>query len=375
MPFENLIDLYTSSDVALITPVRDGMNLVAKEYVATRTRKDGVLVLSEMAGASIEMSEALLINPYNFEEIADTLKQALEMPVKEQKDRMSNLQKRISRYSVEKWADEFMTALDSAQNVSQYIKAEKLNSHNQSKIISSLMHSQNTLLLLDYDGTLIDFTEQPEEAKPDNELFDLLAKVAQKPHVDICITSGRDKKVLDKWFSKTDYRLISNHGVFYRKNKIWSELEILKNDWMEDVIPILETFVDRTPGSSLEQKRFSVAWHYRNADLDMAEKRVIEINTVLTSLISNTDLTIMQGNKVLEIKSSKVNKGRAALQVLNEKDFDNIIAFGDDWTDEYMFEDLPQTAHTIKVGLKRTNAKYYLNKVEEVRAFLERLAG
>ena len=375
MPFENLIDLYTSSDVALITPVRDGMNLVAKEYVATRTQKDGVLVLSEMTGASIEMSEALLINPYNFEEIADTLKIALEMPIEEQKQRMTSLQKRISRYSVEKWAEEFMTALDSAQNVSQYIKAEKLTSDIQSKIITAFKQSQNTLLLLDYDGTLIDFANKPEQAKPDSELFDLLAKIAQKPQVEICITSGRDKEVLDEWFANTDYRLISNHGVFYRKNKIWSELEILKNDWMEDVIPVLETFVDRTPGTSLEQKRFSLAWHYRNADLEMAEKRVVEINTVLTSLISNTDLTIMQGNKVLEIKSSKVNKGNAALQVLREKDFDNIIAFGDNWTDEYMFEDLPVNAHTIKVGLKKTNAKSYLNRVEEVRAFLERLVG
>jgi len=374
MPFENLIDLYTSSDVALITPVRDGMNLVAKEYVATRTRKDGVLVLSEMAGASIEMSEALLINPYNFEEIADTLKLALEMPIEEQKSRMSKLQKRISRYSVEKWAKEFMTALNSAQNVSQYIQAEKLNEKNEAKVIEALNNSNHTLMLLDYDGTLVDYTSNPDEAEPDSELFDLLSKISGKHQVDICITSGRDKDILEEWFQNVDYRLISNHGAFYRKHGIWSELELLKNDWMEDIVPVLETFVDRTPGSNLEQKRFSLAWHYRNCDQEMAEKRVIEINTVLTSLISNTDLSILRGNKVLEIKSNKVNKGSAALQVLKEKDFDNIIALGDDWTDEYMFEDLPENAYTLKVGLKKTKAKYYLNRVEEVRAFLKRLA-
>ncbi|RRO16394.1 bifunctional alpha,alpha-trehalose-phosphate synthase (UDP-forming)/trehalose-phosphatase [Flavobacteriaceae bacterium 14752] len=375
MPFKNLIDLYTSSDVALITPVRDGMNLVAKEYVATRTQKDGVLVLSEMTGASIEMSEALLINPFNFEEIADTLKQALEMPVEEQRERMTGLQKRISRYSVEKWAEEFMNALDTAQNVSEYIKAEKLTAEKKSKIIKDINQSQSTLLLLDYDGTLVSFTKKPEEAKPDKELFKLLESIAENPKIEICIISGRDKETLGKWFAHTNYRLISDHGVFYRKNKEWKALEILKNDWMEDVIPILETFVDRTPQSSLEQKSFSVAWHYRNSDLEMAEKRVVEINTVLTSLISNTDLTIMHGNKVLEVKSSKANKGRAALNVLNEKKFDNIIALGDDWTDEYMFEDLPEYAHTIKVGLKKTSAKYYLNKVEEVRSFLNTLTN
>jgi len=116
MPFENLIDLYVSSDVALINPLRDGMNLVAKEFVASRVNQDGVLVLSEMAGAAKEMSEALLINPSNFEQIADTLKLALEMPVEEQKSRMNILQKRLKFHSVEKWAEDFLIALDDTRN-------------------------------------------------------------------------------------------------------------------------------------------------------------------------------------------------------------------------------------------------------------------
>jgi trehalose 6-phosphate synthase/phosphatase len=375
MPFENLIDLYTSSDVALITPVRDGMNLVAKEYVATRTRKDGVLVLSEMTGASKEMSEALLINPFNFEEIADTLKRALEMPKSEQEQRMGHLQKRVSRYSVEKWAEEFMMALDSAQNVSQYIQAERFTIEKQQSIINDTEKSKSTLLLLDYDGTLVDYSyKKSEDAKPDQELHDLLSKIARKTNIEICITSRREKEELQEFFKDTNYRLISDHGVYYRKDDNWIELESLKTDWMEDVIPVLETFVDRTPGASLEQKRFSLAWHYHNADIEMAEKRVVEINTVLTSFISNTDLTIMHGNNVIEVISSKVNKGTAASQVLKEKDFDNIIAFGDDWTDEYMFENLPEKACTVKVGLKKTNAKYYVKRVEEVRAFLKNLS-
>jgi len=374
MPFENLIDLYTSSDVALITPVRDGMNLVAKEYVATRTDQTGVLVLSEMTGASKEMGEALQINPFNFEEIADTLKKAIEMPKAEQKSRMLSLQKRISRYSVERWAEEFMTALDSSQNVSQYIQAERLDQKNQNKIKSSIKQSKATLMFLDYDGTLVEHSnEYTDDAKPDKELTNLLEDLSKMPNMEICITSGRDKDTLDQWFSNEKYRLISDHGVFYRKHNIWTELEVLNTDWMEDVIPVLETFVDRTPRSSLEQKQFSLVWHYRNVDVEMAEKRVVEINTVLTSFISNTDLTVMNGNKVLQIKSSKVNKGNAAVKVLNEKKFDNILSIGDNWTDEYMFEQLPEDTHTIKVGLKETNAKYYVKKVDEVRSFLKDL--
>jgi len=374
MPFENLIDLYTSSDVALITPVRDGMNLVAKEYVATRTQKDGVLVLSEMTGASKEMGEALQINPFNFEEIADTLKQALEMPKVEQKSRMSSLQKRISRYSVERWAEEFMTALDSSQNVSQYIQAERLNQNHQDNILKSIENSKATIIFLGYNGTLVDYTDKTENKKPDKALYQILSKVSQKPNVEICITSCSGNENLQKWFADTDYRLISDHGAFYRKHKIWTELEALKTDWMDDVIPVLENFVDRTPGSYLDINRFSLAWYYGGADIEMGEKRVTEINTVLTSLTSNTDLSVFHGKEVVEVKSTKVSKGYAALQVLKEKEFDNIIAIGDDWTDEYMFEDLPDEAHTIKVGIRKTNAKYYLNRVEEVRAFLNKLA-
>ncbi|CAN0605009.1 unnamed protein product, partial [Ectocarpus sp. 12 AP-2014] len=108
MPFENLIDLYTSCDIAWLTPIRDGMNLVAKEYIATRTDKTGVLILSEMAGSANEMNESLLINPNNFEQIADTLYQAINMPKAEQQQRNTVLQKRLARYNVEKWANDFM---------------------------------------------------------------------------------------------------------------------------------------------------------------------------------------------------------------------------------------------------------------------------
>src|SRR5690606_11686677 len=128
MPFDDLIDLYSLSDVALITPLRDGMNLVAKEYVATRVNKDGVLILSEMAGAAKEMNEALLINPNNFEQIANTLKRALEMPKDEQIRRNSILQKRLERYSVDKWAQEFMKSLHSTQKSKDVYVSKKMTS-------------------------------------------------------------------------------------------------------------------------------------------------------------------------------------------------------------------------------------------------------
>lgn len=374
LPFDNLIDLYTSSDVALITPVRDGMNLVAKEYIATRTRKDGVLVLSEMTGASKELNEALLINPFNYEEIADSIKQALEMPKEEQTKRIQALQERVSRYSVKKWANEFMSSLDQVHKVYHTIQAKKLDKKDIELFKSQINSKEQKLLFLDYDGTLVNFTKQPKDAKPDDELYSILETLNAKEKVKLVVISGRDKETLNQWFGHTPYTLVSDHGVSIRlEGKDWKTMERLKTDWMEDVLPVLETFVDRTPGTLIEKKKYSLAWHYRNTDVELAQKRLVEIKTVLMSFISNTDLTLLKGNKVIEIKSSKVNKGRACSNLVDQFPSEHIFAIGDDWTDEFMFEELPNKSQTIKVGVRKTKAKFYVNSVEDVRALLTTL--
>ncbi|SDB23484.1 trehalose 6-phosphate synthase /trehalose 6-phosphatase [Flavobacteriaceae bacterium MAR_2010_188] len=373
MPFENLIDLYTSSDVALITPIRDGMNLVAKEYVATRTDQDGVIILSEMAGASKEMNEALLINPNNFEEIADTIKLALEMPLEEQKKRMKIMQKRLSRYSVERWSQEFMNSLKNVKHIDETLVSEKLTHSLESEVLKRFKSAKRRLLLLDYDGTLVGFKDDPKDASPDEELYQLLDKLSAQENTDVVVISGRDQETFDGWFGDKNYNLVTDHGVWLKKGKKdWEPLERLKNDWMENIRPVLEAFVDRTPGTFIEEKKYSLAWHYRKVDPELAQRRVVELDTVLTSLISNNDLTVLKGNKVMEIKSSNVNKGRAAARLMTDTEYDFQFAIGDDWTDEFMFEELPDDAVTIKVGLKKTAAKYYIKSPMEVRQLLNK---
>jgi len=373
MPFENLIDLYTSSDIALVTPIRDGMNLVAKEYVATRVNQDGVLILSEMAGASNELDEAILINPNNFEELANALKNALEMPLEEQKKRMGILQKRLSRYTVEKWAKEFMKSLNSTLKEDTDNAVQKMNPANQDSMLNDYNKSQKRLLFLDYDGTLAGFKNNPQDAKPDAELITLLDQLNEKQNTDFVIVSGRDRETFEQWFNHKSYSLITDHGVWLKdKNEDWKMLERLKTDWMDNILPILESFVDRTPGTFIEKKKYSLAWHYRKADPELAMKRAMELNTVLTSMTSNNDLKVLKGNKVMEIKSSSVNKGRATSRWLTKGPYDFIFAIGDDWTDEYMFDELPNKAYTVKVGSKKTKARYYVKDTENVRELLSR---
>nr|WP_293294886.1 bifunctional alpha,alpha-trehalose-phosphate synthase (UDP-forming)/trehalose-phosphatase [Allomuricauda sp.] len=373
LPFESLIDLYTSSDIAWLTPLRDGMNLVAKEYIATRTDKSGVLILSEMAGSAYEMNEALLINPNNFEQQADTLKQAFNMPLEEQISRNTFLQKRLERYNVEVWANEFMSALQENRDLGKAFISEKMSSGILSSIQNEYEKSKKRILFLDYDGTLAGFHKDPQKASPDEELYQLLDALHNQENTTVFLISGRDKQTFGRWFLPKKYNMIVEHGVWISKNgDEFKMLEQVKGEWMGKIRPVLESFVDRTPGSFIEEKNYSLAWHYRNTDPDFGDKRATELNTVLRSLIGNDDISVLNGNKVMEIKNSNVNKGRAATRMLTEDDYDFVFAIGDDWTDEFMFQELPETAITVKVGLKKTHAKYHVENTTRVRQLLKR---
>ena len=371
VPFENLIDLYTSSDIAWLTPIRDGMNLVAKEFIAAKTDQTGVLILSEMAGAANEMNEALLINPNNFEEIADTIYQAINMPVEEQQARNTLLQKRLERYNVEKWANDFMTSLKSvpskgATNITLLLKGQVWDN-----MMSSYQISQKRLLFLDYDGTLTGFKNDPQRAEPDGHLLELLDRLSEPEENTLYLISGRDKETFQKWFGHKKYNMIVEHGVWISENgEEFRMMEQMKKDWMEKIRPVLESFVDRTPGTFIEEKNFSLAWHYRQTDPDFGNKRATELKTVLTSLIGTDNISIISGNKVVEIKSGNVNKGRACTQVLARGQYDFVFAIGDDTTDEYMFEELPDNTFTVKVGREKTNARFFVENNRKVRDLL-----
>ncbi|MAW94870.1 MULTISPECIES: bifunctional alpha,alpha-trehalose-phosphate synthase (UDP-forming)/trehalose-phosphatase [unclassified Leeuwenhoekiella] len=376
MPFENLIDLYTTCEVALLTPIRDGMNLVAKEYVATRSHGTGVLILSEMAGAAQEMSEAVIINPNNFEEIADALKQAIEMPEAEQVKRNKFLQKRLKRYNVEKWAEDFMHALYETTHKSDIVEAEHLQKDREDKMFEDYKKAEKRILFLDYDGTLRAFVNNPDDASPDDELIELVRKIESQENTEVVIISGRDRHTLGEWWQDVPITLIAEHGVWKRPiGGEWAVTEALKNDWMETVKPILEKFVDRTAGTFIEEKNYSLAWHYRNADPDLGEKRASELSTVLKELSANNELGVLDGNKVLEIKDSTIHKGKAATKHIFDKNYDFKFAIGDDWTDEYMFQDLPEDTYSVKVGLQKTAARFYVDDTDRVRDLLKRFAN
>jgi trehalose 6-phosphate synthase/phosphatase len=352
------------------------MNLVAKEFIASKTDQKGVLILSEMAGAVKEMSEALIINPNNFDEIAEALKTAMLMPAEEQVDRIGTIQKRLSRYNVSKWANDFVESLEKTQNQKQEREVNKITSAIEATLIENFRKAKKRILFLDYDGTLVGFKNKPEDAKPDDELYDILDRFAAQPGTEVVLISGRDKETFTWWFDNKNYGLIAEHGVWHKfPGEDWSILEPINCDWKEMIHPVLEFYVDRTPGSFIEEKNYSLVWHYRKVDPELGTMRAIELSDELTSLIANYNLDILEGSKVIEIKNSGINKGRGALHRLGNNHYDYIFAAGDDWTDEYLFEELPEKAVTIKIGIKKTKAQYNIETVDRFRKLLAELSG
>jgi len=370
--FHALSALYSSAQVAMITPLRDGMNLVCKEFIASKLDKRGVLILSEMAGSAKELSEAILINPNNIRQIVAALKQALEMPEEEQIARNEEMQSKLKRYNIHRWVQVFMQQLDEIKQRQQDLNMRLVTDKMQVKLVEKYAKAQKRVLFLDYDGTLKPFVNNPKKAKPDAELIEILSALCKDERNEVVVISGRDREALESWLGNLSLHMIAEHGVWIKdKGGEWSTIEELEKSWKEELRHILELYVDRTPGSFIEEKDYSLVWHYRKADTEFGELRSRELLSNVNYLIANLDLQTMEGNKVIEIKHRAVNKGRAAKKWLGKGNYDFVIALGDDVTDEDTFISMPEDAFTIKVGLTASAAKLNIKSAEDVRHLLK----
>ncbi|HNR18501.1 MAG TPA: bifunctional alpha,alpha-trehalose-phosphate synthase (UDP-forming)/trehalose-phosphatase [Bacteroidia bacterium] len=377
LSFAELIALYESSAVALVTPLRDGMNLIAKEFIAARLPKRGVLILSEMAGAAAELAEAIVINPTNIEEISIALVQALQTGEQEQELRLATMQQRLKNYTVFKWADDFLVTLDKIKKKQNRLNANLLNDYTKKKIVTEFKKAKARTLFLDYDGTLVPTINHPPDAAPGKELLSILEKLAGEPNTDIIVISGRDREPLDRWLGHLPINFIAEHGTRLRtKNKKWQLLKPIRKNWIKKIVPVVEMYAEKLPGSFVEVKEFSVVFHYRKSDFDFADLRVKELINHLVTFTTNMDVQIQQGNFIVELRNAGVEKGVAAMHWLNQpkRKTDFIIAIGDDATDEDLFRVMPENAHTIRVGFSPTYAKHSVAGPNDVLKLLTTLA-
>jgi trehalose 6-phosphate synthase/phosphatase len=369
-----LVALYKLADVCWVGSLRDGMNLVAKEYVACKADGEGVLVLSEFAGAAAEMGEALLINPFDEDRTASAVERALSLDESERRYRMKVLHSRVLRNDVFKWGDRFLTLLQEA------VAARGRYADTQPKrllpaaVHAAYMRASRRLLILDYDGTLAPLADQPKLAGPPGAVVRLLAGLAADPHNCVALTSGRQAESLDRWFGDVENMwLFAEHGAELKPPlSSWEPLRShAPTNWKSTVIPILEHFVDRTPGSFIEEKQYTVVWHYRMAEPEFGAWLANELVSMLEAMLAETELRAFRGKKIVEIRPVWVNKGEALERLLAaqpEPDF--LFAAGDDRADEDLFERLQDSAWTVHVGSGPTRAAYAVPDFESIRALL-----
>lgn len=375
IPFEELVAMYSLADIALVSPLRDGMNLVAKEYVAAKHDGKGVLILSEMAGAAVELSDALIINPNNTDEIASAIYHALIMPTKEQAKRIQLMQKKISLQTVNKWTSDFIYEWKKVVNKNKLLNNKYLSNKKIENLKRRYDKAQKRILILDYDGTLEGFKVDPMDVAPTPQLLKILQALCNDKRNHVYINSGRDRHTLDKWLSSVpNLSLVAEHGAAYKRNNKWYAA-VDKINWNDNIIKTLKEFSRKTPGSWIEKKETSIAWHYRNVDSWMGMLRAKSLMQALIPICSSENLQIMNGNKVLEVKPNEYSKGTAVQRLLAEDNYDFMLAMGDDVTDESMFSSMPPTAVTIKVGLISDKAKYCIYKQSDVLPFLTQLAN
>ena len=369
--FAALTTLYKEADIALITPLRDGMNLVAKEYIASKEdSKSGVIILSELAGAVDELNDgALTVNPQSRNDIEAALLQALEMSAEEQRQRMEIMQRKLKQYDVKHWAATFIQEQRSLKEKNTTMRTALMTEDSVKEVHQRYHEAGKRLLFIDYDGTLMDFNEDPQAVSPDEEVLSLLRELAADERNNVVINSGRDRTTLEKWLGGLDVEMAAEHGVWMKENGKWHLNPNVVDGWKPKVRELLENLVARTPGSFIEEKDYSLAWHYRSIDRELGQKRVREFRDMLSYLIQNQDLQVLEGNKVVEIKNAGVNKGKATSHWIQKDDWDFVLGIGDDATDEDIFTALPADGVSIKVGRDRTAAKYSISGVAGVRKF------
>ncbi len=372
--FTRVNALYRVADINFETPLRDGMNLIAKEYVAAQTRKSGILILSKTAGAAEELTDAILVNPTHHKSLVAALEQALTMQPKESKRRIILMQKVLSVTSPQEWANTFMNKLKEASQIAR-ISTYPCTPRVRSEIKAAYDTAKSPLFLFDYDGVLTPFFDKPEDARPSSQILTTVNNLANRKGAEVAIISGRKKADLEAWFGRLPVTLAAEHGAMMRTyGGKWELLAGPAEKWKAAIRPIMERFANLAPDTFVEEKSYSLVWHYRTATPYVAQKNLVQLRIALLSLAKKYKLGIYSGKKILEVKPPMINKGVVASRLIQQK-HDFILAFGDDYTDEHMFAILPKSAYSIKVGPGATEAQYRIKDTNKVAQLLAELTS
>ncbi len=373
-----LAGLYARAEVALVTPLRDGMNLVAKEYVASQVGAEpGVLVLSELAGAAEALQEAVMVNPFDIDGVAEATHAALAMPAVERRARMAALRDRVRELDVAAWADGFLAAAEAAAG-------EEGAGPGPADMVARrlapwLGGRPRTALFLDYDGTLTGIVERPEAARLDPPALDALQRAASGQHLDVAVVSGRSLEDLRARVPVPGVTLVGNHGFEMEGPGLhWRHPDVgAAREALEEANRRLDALGE--PGAWVEDKGLTLSWHLRPLPpraRSRAERRG-------AAILERLGLRAVPGKAVLEARPPlEWHKGLAVLQLLRARYGEEwtgrvrALYVGDDRTDEDAFRSLAGLGRSIRVGDgQATAATDRLPDPEAVTALLRWLAA
>ncbi|CAA6665699.1 unnamed protein product [Spirodela intermedia] len=313
LDFHALCALYAITDVAIVTSLRDGMNLVSYEFVACQEEKKGVLILSEFAGAAQSLGAgALLVNPWNITEVANSIGYALNMPADEREKRHRHNFAHVTTHTAQDWAETFVSELNDTI-VEAQLRTRQVPPFLPTKIaVERYLQSRNRLLIL----------IKEMELKLHPELKDPLSALCNDPKTTVVVVSGSDRSVLDDNFGEYNMWLAAENGMFLRLTKgewMTTMPEHLNMDWVESVKHVFEYFTERTPRSHFEQRDTSLVWNYKYADVEFGRLQARDmLQHLWTGPISNAAVDVVQGSRSVEVRAVGVTKGAAIDRILGE---------------------------------------------------------
>ncbi|WP_308799441.1 bifunctional alpha,alpha-trehalose-phosphate synthase (UDP-forming)/trehalose-phosphatase [Agromyces silvae] len=368
-PREEMVALYLAADVMLVTALRDGMNLVAKEYVACRFDTDGVLLLSEFTGASDELRQAILVNPHDIEGLKDSIIEATQMPARERARRMRALRKRVRDNDVANWSATFLKTLTGVGKI-----APGISDPLQAAIVA-LASTERLLVALDFDGTLAPLVDRPEDARATERARAAIERLASDEETRVAIVSGRALQSLSEVANPSAGTLLSgSHGVELQLDAGGVQVDLRENELakLERLGQIVEQVAAATPGAWIEHKPAGLALHTRQ--LSTADGVALQQDArthVETELVG---ITVRTGKAVLEFAVRESDKGESLTRLRQHVGATAVLYIGDDVTDEDAFATLDSDDVGVKVGQGKTLAAHRVRSPDDVAELLERLA-
>jgi len=376
----------------MITALRDGMNLVAQEFVLCQSepglpgRWRGSLLLSELAGSAQVLPGALLVNPWDVEGVVGRLATALELPARERQRRLETMADRVESLDSRRWAEGFLTRLGRySKRDHRTRRPPTVDAELEARLRRRFARARARTILLDYDGTLREFEVHPDLAQPTPEIRALLRSLAALPATEVHIVSGRRRRNLEQWLGRLPVYLSAEHGYLARApGGEWRTLIELDLSWLRPIERLLRRVAADVPGAHVERKSCSVAWHYREAEREYGSWRAHELMNDLGQHLAGAPAEILLGHQVVEVRAQGVDKGLYVRSLFpdGKEPSHFVLGLGDDRTDHDLLDALPSGSVAGHVGglLPSTRASdgrrddIHIVGPGEVRAFLRDLA-